>query len=120
MKRRQHSGLDFEIDSLTNSIKNVITGDSFSTDIALISKEDLKSVTRKHGWKFEWKEEFTYPERDIYKLTIVNNQSVIQGLISLEIKPEHVYMHLVESAPFNIGHGKVYAGVPGNLVAFAC
>lgn len=60
------------------------------------------------------------PQRDIYKLTIVNNQSIIQGLISLEIKSDHVYMHLVESAPFNKGKLKVYSGVPGNLVAFAC
>lgn len=29
-------------------------------------------------------------------------------------------MHLVESAPFNIGQNKIYEGVPGNLVAFAC
>ena len=50
----------------------------------------------------------------------MNNQSVIQGLICLEIKSDHVYMHLVESAPFNKGKTKVYAGVPGNLVAFAC
>ena len=53
-------------------------------------------------------------------MTIVNNQTIIQGLISLEIKSDHVYMHLVESAPFNKGETKIYAGVPGNLVAFAC
>ena len=64
--------------------------------------------------------EFKQPEKDVYKLTIVNNQSVIQGLISVEIKSDHVYLHLVESAPFNKGKTKVYAGVPGNLVAFAC
>jgi hypothetical protein len=29
-------------------------------------------------------------------------------------------MHLIESAPFNTGKEKVYFGVPGNLVAFAC
>jgi hypothetical protein len=29
-------------------------------------------------------------------------------------------MHLVESAPFNKGKTKLYSGVPGNLVAFAC
>ena len=29
-------------------------------------------------------------------------------------------MHLVESAPFNKGKNKLYAGIPGNLVAFAC
>jgi hypothetical protein len=53
-------------------------------------------------------------------LTIPNNLTVIQGVISLEIKTDHVYMHLVESAPFNKGKSKVYVGVPGNLVAFAC
>ena len=34
--------------------------------------------------------------------------------------PDHVFMHLVESAPFNKGKSKIYLGVPGNLVAFAC
>lgn len=29
-------------------------------------------------------------------------------------------MHLVESAPFNKGKNKMYAGVAGNLVAFVC
>jgi hypothetical protein len=60
------------------------------------------------------------PNREVYKLTIVNNQSVVQGLISIEIKTDHVYIHLVESASFNKGKTKVYEGVPGNLVAFAC
>jgi hypothetical protein len=120
VKKSRKIGLDFEVDKLTNSIENVISGDSFSTDITLISLNDLKSVTKKNGWQFDWKLEFKQPEKDVYKLTIVNNQSIIQGLISLEIKADHVYMHLVESAPFNKGKKKVYAGVPGNLVAFAC
>ena len=29
-------------------------------------------------------------------------------------------MHLIESAKFNKGKNKVYIGVPGNLVAYAC
>lgn len=120
MKKQQNKGLDFIIDKLTNSIENVVTGDSFATDITLISTTDLKTVLQKNSWQFDWKLEFKQPQRDVYKLTIVNNQSVIQGLISLEIKSDHVYMHLVESAPFNKGKTKVYAGIPGNLVAFAC
>jgi hypothetical protein len=120
MKKRKQTGLDFEVDKLTNSIENVITKDSFPTDITLITGTDLKTVTKKTGWQFDWKVELKQPERDVYKLTIVNNQSVIQGLISLEVKADHVYMHLVESAPFNKGKTKIYAGVPGNLVAFAC
>lgn len=120
MKKQEEHGIDIEIDELTNSIKNVVTGDSFNTDVSLITKIDLNSFTKKKGWQFNWKEELKYPERDVYKLTIVNNQSIIQGLISLEIKFDHVYMHLVESAPFNKGKEKMYSGVPGNLVAFSC
>jgi len=46
--------------------------------------------------------------------------AVVQGLVSLEIKEDHVYLHLVESAPFNQGKAKEYVGVPGNLFAYAC
>jgi hypothetical protein len=120
VKKNKETGLDFEVDKLTNSIENVISGDSFSTDISIVSSNELKEVTKKNDWLFNWRDEYKHPERDVYKLTIVNNLKIIQGLISLEIKEDHVYMHLVESAPFNKGKGKVYSGVPGNLVAFAC
>ena len=108
MKRQELIGLDFEVDKLTNSIENIVTGDSFATEISIISITDLKKVTKKNGWQFDWKLEFKQPQKDVYKLTIANNQSVIQGLISIEIKLDHVYMHLVESAPYNKGKDKVY------------
>ena len=44
----------------------------------------------------------------------------MQGLVSISIKPDHVFLNLIESAPFNRGEKKIYEGVPGNLVAFAC
>lgn len=53
-------------------------------------------------------------------MTIVGNPEIIQGLLSITEREDHVYMHLIESAPFNLGRDKVYIGVPGNLVAFAC
>lgn len=120
MKEPEEVGLDFIIDKLTNSIENVVTGDSFATDISLLKSSDLKNTTKTKDWLFDWKYEFQQPERDVFKLTIVNNSEIIQGLICVEVKEDHVYMHLVESAPFNKGKTKVYAGVPGNLVAFAC
>jgi hypothetical protein len=120
VKKKKDAGLDFIIDKLTNSIENVITGDSFATDISLLTNNDLKTVSKKNGWLFDWKEEFKEPARDVYKLTIVNNPAIIQGLICLEVKTDHVYMHLVESSPFNKGKTKMYSGVLGNLVAFAC
>jgi hypothetical protein len=94
--------IDVEIDKLTNSIENVITGDSFRTDVLPLSKKDLKIITKKNGWNFDWKSEFLKPDRDVYKLIITNNTEVIQGLVSLAVTPDNVYMHLVENAPFNI------------------
>lgn len=120
MGKHKYIPLDFIIDKITNSIENVLTGDSFNTEIALITKADLKIITKKNGWTFDWKYEFKKPGNEVYKLTIPNNHSIIQGLISLEVRSDHVYMSLVESAGFNKGKSKVYAGVPGNLVAFAC
>jgi hypothetical protein len=120
MKQREEKGLDFVIDKLTNSIENVITGDSFKTEISLLTKLELKFVTKKKAWLFNWADEYKHPEREVYKLTIVGNPTIIQGLICLEVKSDHVYMHLVENAPFNKGKEKIYAGVAGNLVAFAC
>lgn len=120
MKKSKEIGLDFIVDKLTNSIENVVTGDSFATDISLLTNNDLKLVTKTNGWVFNWRDEFKRPESDVYKLTIVNNSNVIQGLVSLEVKADHVYMHLVESAPFNKGKTRMYSGVAGNLVAFAC
>jgi hypothetical protein len=120
MEKDKEIGLDFIIDKLTNSIENVVTGDSFATEISILTANDLKTATTKNGWLFNWKDEYKEPARDVYKLTIVNNPTIIQGLISLEVKSDHVYMHLVESAPFNKGKTKMYSGVSGNLVAFAC
>ena len=120
MKKSKLIPLDFEVDKLTNSIENVLTGDSFPTTITLLSKADLRTVTKKNGCQFNWKSELDRAEKEVYKLTLPNNPAIIQGLISMEIKSDHIYMHLVESAPFNKGKQKVYSGVPGNLVAFAC
>lgn len=120
MKKHSKQGLDFIVDKLTNSIENIVTKDSFPTDVSVLLKEDLKNIKKKSGWEFSWDEELKNPERDVYKLTIVNNPSVIQGLISIELKTDHVFMHLLENAPYNKGKKKMYEGVPGNLVAFAC
>ncbi|MHC1777698.1 MAG: hypothetical protein AB9834_20030 [Lentimicrobium sp.] len=120
MKKRKDIPQDFLIDKLTNSVENVVTGDCFQTEISVLTQTDLKFITKKNGWLFNWKAEFKELTREIYKLTIAGNPKIIQGLMSLEVKTDHVYMHLVESAPFNKGKTKVYSCVPGNLVAFAC
>jgi hypothetical protein len=111
---------DFLIDRLTNSIVNVISGDSFQTEVSLLSQADLKNIQKKQGWLFDWKAELKSPDREVYKLTIVNNPNITQGITSLTIKADHVFVHLIENAPFNKGKDKLYEGVAGNLIAFAC
>ncbi len=111
--------IDIEIDKLTRSIENVITRDSFKTEVLLFSAKDLKQL-KKTDWFFDWKSESSNKDKLIYKLVIVDNPNIIQGLISLQDKGDHIFMHLIESNKFNRGTRKVYLGVPGNLVAFAC
>jgi hypothetical protein len=49
--------LDILIDKLTSSILNTISGDSFATNVLEVVKNDLKTVTKVNGWKFNWKAE---------------------------------------------------------------
>ncbi|RPI14299.1 MAG: hypothetical protein EHM58_16700 [Ignavibacteriae bacterium] len=105
-----------EIDRLINSIRNVISGDIFDTEVVKISTKDIGKL--KSGWNFDWIKESK--SGSVYKLTIKNNPDVIQGLISLYDNVDHIFIDLIESAAFNIGKNKVYEGVAGNLFAFAC
>ncbi|MEO6582723.1 MAG: hypothetical protein ABIO05_00270 [Ferruginibacter sp.] len=120
MKKRNETGLDFDIDILTNSIRNTVSGDSFQTEVLRLTKADLKQITKKKGWNFNWKFELNNNAREVYKLTIVNNPDIVQGLISFTINTDHIYMDLLENAPFNLGRSKLYEGVAGNLVAYVC
>ena len=119
MKKTKNIGLDFIIDKLTNSIENTLTGEVFDTEIVKLASVDAKQI-KKADWQFDWLKELKDKTKEIYKLTTVNNPTIIQGLLSIEDKQDHVFMHLIESAKFNKGKSKVYFGVPGNLVAYAC
>lgn len=110
----------FIVDRLTDSILNTISGDSFQTEVSTLKSSDLKNISKKTGWNFDWKQEFEDFSKEVYKLTIVNNQEIIQGLLSISLEKDHVFMNLLENAPFNIGENKLYEGVAGNLVAYAC
>ena len=119
MGKQTKKYLDFVIDKLTNSIENILTGEVFDTEITRISDEDIKTIKNK-DWQFNWRSEFKDKSKLIFKLTTANNPTIIQGLISIEDKDDHFFMHLVESSKFNLGKHKIYLGIPGNLVAYAC
>ena len=111
--------IDIEIDKLTNSIENTITAEVFDTQITRLTIADSKQI-KKNDWEFIWLKEIKDENKEVYKLATVVNPDIIQGLISMEDKQDHIFMHLIETAKFNKGRNKMYFGVPGNLVAFAC
>lgn len=117
--KRQFNLLDFEIDKLTNSIENTLTGEIFATEVAKIGLPE-KSLIKKSECLFDWKIELKSTFKEVFKLTTANNSGIIQGLICFEDKKDHIFLHLLESAKFNKGKNKLYLGVAGNLVAFAC
>jgi hypothetical protein len=119
VKKKEIIYLDFEVDKLTNSIENAISGEIFDTLIVKLLPPDVKSL-KKGEWTFNWQNELKDRAKQVYKLTTSINPSIIHGLISLTDKGDHIFMDLIESAAFNKGRKKLYKGVAGNLVAFAC
>ncbi|TVQ16236.1 MAG: hypothetical protein EA364_00480 [Balneolaceae bacterium] len=111
--------IDIEIDRLTNSIENSVTGEVFDTQVVQLHKSDKKNINPAE-WLFDWEAELDLSDREVFKLTTVNNPKIIHGLLSVEDKTDHIFIHLVESANFNKGTNKMYLGVAGNLFAFAC
>jgi hypothetical protein len=109
------------IDKITNSIELIATGESLQTIVLPVTTNDIQSIHKKDGWKFNWKNEHKQKdERKIVKLVTVNEPNIIQGLISFIKSGGYYYLPLIELAPFNIGRHKKYAGVAANLVAYVC
>ena len=111
--------LYFEIDKLTNSIENTLTSEVFETEIVKITTNEQKLI-KKSAWLFDWHLELHNPQREVFRLSTVHNSAIIQGLMCIEDRKDHIFLHLLESAKFNKGRRKLYVGVAGNLVAFAC
>nr|WP_299422684.1 hypothetical protein [uncultured Emticicia sp.] len=49
-------GIDIEIDKLTNSIVNRVSGDVFDTEVKEMTAKDWKTLKKK-DWVFDWKKE---------------------------------------------------------------
>jgi hypothetical protein len=119
VSKRTPVRLDFEVDKLTNSIENILTGEIFETEIVRLKTVDISSLNRSK-WQFNWRMELKSAEREVYALVTKENPSILHGIMSIEDMGDHFFLHLIESASFNKGHTKLYAGVAPNLMAFAC
>lgn len=116
MKKRR---LGFTIDKMTNSIEAVPSGTSFETEIVPLGMHNISRL-KTLGWGFDWTSELSEPGREVYALVKKIDPDAWQGLVSFSDESDHVFMHLLESAPLNVGRKKLYDGVAANLVAFVC
>ena len=103
------------IDKFTPCIEEVKTSKIVNTQYNKINvSRSLARQLKTERWNFDW----NATKGDVYQLTLDSNR-LIQGLISLEDRKDHVYVHLVESNPQNIGKDKIYNGVGAHLFAIA-
>jgi hypothetical protein len=107
--------LDAIIDKLTESIEDAHTGRRYDTRILPITT--ARALKLSSRWLFDWPAEIAVHE--VFKLTIPAISGTTQGLIALERQAGFVFVHLLESHPQNVGRGKRYVGVAGNLMAHA-
>lgn len=70
-------GHSFLIDKITNSIEDARTGKSYKTEVISVVLTDFKTVLKKNGWRFNWKKEYKYTDRQLYKI-VVEGDAIIQ------------------------------------------
>ncbi|MBK6371309.1 MAG: hypothetical protein IPF64_16225 [Flavobacteriales bacterium] len=117
-KKKRTRTIDIEIDKLTNSIEEVATGKTVATHVGLVLPED--KLIRAKDWRFDWMRSLN---NRTTRSTRVDRRAASwhpARVDQLEDKGDHIHMHLLESAKFNQGKGKLFIGVPPNLVAHAC
>jgi len=119
-KNNSHTCLAKPIDKITKSIEGRVDGVSHPTVVVSINESNSNLLEPSESWKFDWSAEILNSKRAVYGLVLEIDASRVQGLISVEIKADHMHIHLLESSIQNTGSRKEYIGVPGNLIAFAC
>lgn len=109
-----------EIDELTPCLRRLSDGKIIKTEVLDISPTQKKFK----DWEFDW----TKPKREGFAVRAIkaDGDDRIQGMVALKADAKNyaVVVDIVESAPFNNPHNKLfkkkeYAGVGGHLFAEA-
>lgn len=110
--------INVEIDELTPCLVRASDGKIVETKVSPLSAYTKELDT----WEFDWKKEIK-PGNKVYKLQAEGDER-IQGLIKTRVARDGIVVELVESAPFNNPHNKLYrnkeyVGVGAHLFAEA-
>jgi len=89
-------------------------------EVSEVEKSDLITIQKGTDFVFDWKKERSIS--NVYKIYLLSDVEVIQGLISMQdIKKEfRIHINLIELSRQNIGRDKLYDRVAGCLLAYAC
>ncbi|HLF65619.1 MAG TPA: hypothetical protein VI603_17785 [Saprospiraceae bacterium] len=96
-------------------VVEVATGKNHPIEVLPVENTDYKSLS-KERYFFNWKEE---RKEEVYKV-VLKGQNDILGLVSIERIPSEwrVHIRLLTVSKENVGNGKVFENVAGNLIAY--
>src|SRR5258706_3138106 len=97
-KRKRRLG--FEIDKLTSSIENTLTGEEFETDIIRLYPSD-KALIKKKDWQFDCGVEISDSAIKVYALVTTENPEIFQGLVGLLDDVDHMFIKMIASRRIN-------------------
>ncbi|CAH1195797.1 hypothetical protein PAECIP111893_00759 [Paenibacillus plantiphilus] len=94
------------------------TGQRVSVIIAPMQISDVRYM--RPGWTpgFNWRQYFRMKNVEVYKICVAGSTR-LEGAIALEHRGDHVWIHLIEKAPYNRGLLEQYKHVAHHLFAFA-
>lgn len=98
-------------------IIHVATQQPKNITIEKMEEVDFKKIKRKN-FNFNWGLE---KKNEVFKLRI-DGEDEILGLMSLIYfeQEQRIEIHLLAASNVNIGQNKIYEGIAGNLIAYAC
>ncbi len=92
------------------------SGETYPVSFLALQPYDIEDQMQDWNDSFDWTVYFGHRGVEVYKMVIRGND-VIQGVIALERKEDHVWVHLIESLP---DERKEFDLIGEHLLAIAC
>lgn len=96
----------------------VSTGEKKQVTIQPITSEDLKLLTKKR-YSFLWKK--LADEASLFKLCLMGEEDILGVMALVDFQDDQrIEIKLLATSIENVGKSKMYDGIAGLLVAYAC
>jgi len=94
------------------------TGKEYKGVIEKIKRSDVEKLKGNKDFEFDWSRE---ADNDVYKIKRAGKKETL-GLMSLTDIPreKRIHINLIEASKENVGKGKKFRNIAGNLIGFAC